>query len=178
MQNLWAAIWGQSDRNFKTNAFQHQLYAENYITNSWLHDWATFTSLHLTTSEQPFQQTSETLWSHLYERFYFIPFYSIFIFFYFFGHTACMIDPSWRTELGPQQWNCQVLITGPPGNSPRDFYFKVHFHTQNDLWLCIFTLSLLHVSRTPCLSHYLHITLLKCNINKSFLRSIIPIAFL
>ena len=114
----------------------------------------------------------------LYERFYFIPFYSIFILFYFFGQTACMIDPSWRTELGPQQWNCQVLITGPPGNSPRDFYFKVHFHTQNDLWLCIFTLSLLHVSRTPCLSHYLHITLLKCNINKSFLRSIIPIAFL
>ena len=84
--------------------------------------------------------------------------------------------PSWRTELGPQQWKCQVLITGPPGNSQE--IFKVNFHTQNGLWLCIFTLSLLHVSRTPCLSHYLHITILKCNINKSFLRSIIPIAFL
>ena len=132
-----------------------------------------FTWLHQSNHSADFRNTLVSLvWE--------ISFYSILFYFYFllFFWPYSLHDPSWRTELGPQQSKCQVLITGPPGNSPRDFYFKVHFHTQNGLWLCIFTLSLLHVSRTPCLSHYLHITILRGNINTSFLRSVIPIAFL
>ena len=45
---------------------------------------------------------------------------SLDLFFFFFGHVTWLVEsqfPDERLNPGPWQWECKVLITGPPGNS-------------------------------------------------------------